>query len=248
MGIVSEHMGIGRLSRRGMLGMVAGGGALLFTTGLIGVSAAQAATKAIPGVEIRVHQLPNPDRRIIPARWIRLPDYAGRIAVTASDAGAYEVEVARPDLQRAVNALAAQEQAEAVANAATQRRVPGAAVAPPADPSRRLVIIRFSPGLSVTAPNGQVAVAGNPGVYLLSAGPQVFIVNNVAQGAEIAATIQTVDISDLVPAVDIAAATAGMAAQRGRGDIGAVLFGANSGYAGRMVPNPRAGLRMSRRR
>lgn len=239
------------LSRRGMLGMVAGGGALLFTTGLIGVSAAAAATnKPVGGVGVRLcRRPPLPNSRIIPTPT----DAAGRLVYTAAEAGDYDVEVVRPDLQRAVNALAAQEMVEATAAAATQRGmvIQGPlAMAPAIVAAERIVIVRFAAGLRVTAPNGQVAVAGNPGVFILSAGPQIFIVNGMAAGGTISASIETVDVSDLVPAAQIAAATvaAGAANARGRADIGAVLFAANSGYRGRMVPNARAGMRVSRRR
>ena len=232
-------------TRRGMLGIVAAGATLLFTTGVIGVSAAHAATnKPVVGVGVRCCKRPNGNRRIVPIPT----DSVGRIVYTASEAGDYDVEVDRAGLQRAVDALAASEAAEAATAAATQRRMPGAAAAVQANPAQRLVIIRFAPGAQVTAPNGQQAVSGHPGVFILTTSSQTFIVNNVAQGAVISASIETVDASDLMPA----GAATPPGAMRGAATAVSLSRSAErrllGNYSGaRIVPNAAAGARLVRR-
>ena len=100
----------------------------------------------------------------------------------------------------------------------------------------------------MTAPNGQQAVSGHPGVFILTTSSQTFIVSNVAQGAVISATIETVDVSDLMPAG--AAAPAG--AMRGAATAVSLSRSAErrllGNYSGaRIVPNAAAGVRMVRR-
>ncbi len=225
-------------TRRGVLSGAVGVTALLFTTGLIGISAAAAATnKPVVGVGIRACKRPGGNRRIAPIPT----DAAGRFIYTASEAGNYDVEIIGADLQRGVNAIAAQEQAEATATAATQRRLPGAAVAVPTVQPFRLVVIRFAPGTRVTAPNGQVAVTGHPNTFVVNVAPQTFSVA-VPQGGSISATVETLDLTDLLPAAQIAAATATATTARGasaggnRGDLAVGrLLGFNSSGGSRSV-------------
>lgn len=72
--------------------------------------------------------------------------------------------------------------AEAAANRRTN---------PASDPASRVAVITFAPGLIVTAPGGQTAIPGRPGAFLLTSATQTFLIGQMAAGAVISATVET---------------------------------------------------------
>ncbi len=185
------------------LALTAGTAAILYSSGLIGVGAVHAGQKAIPGIGIRIRKNPGGNTRM---RAVA-SDGAGRFSVTVSDAGDQSVDIDKAALQLAVNA-------DAAANRA------GAA--------ERLVIVRFAPGLRVTGPGGQAAIAGQPGTFVLSPGNQTFMVKGVAAGTVISGVIETADFADLFPGTS----------SKGIKDQGVKGCGNCGVTGGRMISNP----------
>ena len=200
-----------RLNRRSLLQMAAAvplAGAALYGTGLIGAGAALAATnKPVVGVGVKICK--NPGGSSARVRAVA-SDPAGRFSVSVAEAGNQSVDIDKAALQMAVNA-----QASAIRSGAADR----------------IVIVRFAPGPRVTGPNGQTAVPGKPGVFILSSGNQTFVVSNVAAGAVISGSIETVDAADLFPA----------ATAKGIKDNGVKSCG-SCGITGRMIPGADGGL------
>lgn len=178
----------------------------LYGGAVIGADEAMAATnKPVGGVGVRLCKRPGgPTTRV---RAVA-SDSAGRFSVTVADAGNQSVDIDKAALQMAVN---------------------GQATTSPAGAAERMVVIRFAPGLRVSGPNGQSAVPGKPGVFILSSGTQTFIVANMAAGAGITGTIETLDLGDLFPG----------AAARGIKDVG-VKSCNGCGMTGRMMAEPAA--------
>jgi len=156
-----------------------------------------------PGVGVRLCKRPGGSSARVRAV---ASDGAGRFSVTVAEAGDQSVDIDKAALQMAVNA-------QGTAN--------------PAGAAQRLVVVRFAPGLRVSGPNGQSAVPGNPGTFILSSGTQTFMVSTMAAGSVIAGTIETLDLGDLFPG----------AAAKGIKDQ-AVKGCGNCGVTGRMMAEP----------
>ena len=195
------------LNRRTLLQMAAAlslASTALYGGGVIGADEAMAATnKPVGGVGVRVCK--NPGGSSARVRAVA-SDSAGRFSVTVADAGDQSIDIDKAALQMAVN---------------------GQAATSPAGAAERMVVIRFAPGLRVSGPNGQSAVPGKPGVFILSSGTQTFIVANMAAGAGITGTIETLDLGDLLPG----------ATARGIKDP-AVKGCGSCGLTGRMMAEP----------
>ena len=195
------------VNRRSLLQMAAAlplAGAALYGTGLIGAGALLAATnKPVGGIGIKVCK--NPGGSSARVRAVA-SDGAGRFSMTVAEAGDQSVDIDKAALQMAVNA---------------QGR------ASPAGAAERLVVVSFARGLRVSGPNGQNAVPGHPGTFILSSANQTFIVSNMAAGSVIAGTIETLDVGDLFPG----------AATRGIKDA-AIKSCNGCGMTGRMMAEP----------
>ena len=197
----AEH-GLGR--RAFMARTVAATAAVAFGTGLLGSSAAWASSvKPVGGVGVRSCKRPGGSSarvRVSPS------DSAGRVSIAVAEAGEQSFDVDKAALQMAVNA-------EAAANRRTN---------PASDPAARVAVITFAPGLRVTAPGGQTALAGRPGTFVLTSGTQTFVIGQMAAGAVISASVETMDLADL---------------ERGIKDQGIKACG-RCGVTGRMIPDP----------
>ncbi|WP_310533897.1 hypothetical protein [Novosphingobium sp.] len=181
------------LNRRTLLQMAAAlslASTALYGGGVIGAGEAMASTKQIAGIGIRVRKNPGgPTSRV---RAVA-SDGAGRFSVTVADTGNQSVDIDKAALQMAVN---------------------GQAATSPAGAAERMVVVRFAPGLRVSGPNGQSAVQGKPGVFILSSGTQTFVVAGMAAGSVISGVIETADAGDLFPG----AAQGGVASTNRNGD------------------------------
>jgi hypothetical protein len=197
------------LNRRSLLQLAAAlplAGVALYGTGLIGAGAALAQSKPIVGVGVKCCKRPGGGSARVRAV---ASDGAGRFSLTVSEAGDQSVDIDKAALQMAVN---------------------GEAAANRSGVADRIVIVRFAPGLRVSGPSGQTAVPGKPGTFILSSGTQTFVVTNMAAGAVIAGTVETLDVGDLFP---------GMTA-KGIKDKGVSSCG-SCGVTGRMMSDPGTG-------